>query len=522
MEGDENFSVLEKELVTKSSPESKLNMFINKSVKWLKKDKLNIYLVAVMLFAIAIRLYYFFAVGNQPLWWDELCYGSLAKNLISGNWNGTALISRESFIRPMLFPLVWAVLLFLKLPESIIRFTLEIIPSILSVFFVYLIGKEIYNKKVGIIAAFIFSTLWIHLFYSMRLLTNIPAMLFLFMGVYLFLIAIKKDLNYKYFFLSLFLLSIGTVIRYTSGMFFFLFLFMLFLEKKVYLKNKNFWISGLLGISPILIFFLINLFVYGNIFPALLSGDYVNTAELTSNPIGFHLLNFIFVYLKPLTFAFFLLGISLIIFELSLGYNLISKSKNFRKSLFLVIYLVLFYSFFVFYMRVAEDRWLLESSLALVIFAGYGLDFLYKYIKKYNKEIALIIILSLLVFGAYQQFTVAGPLIKQKQTSYLEMRQAFEWLKTTTPESTVILGSGIEPYAVYYAERNYETVPENESDLIQTISNSDYVLFHAFTPQSELLESYLSQNAQKVELVNAFFFDVQQQQPAVVIYKIKK
>src|SRR3989344_1878264 len=144
----------------------------DKVFAWLK-DPLNFSLVAVLLFAAGIRLYYFFLVGNQPLWWDEACYGSLAKNLLTHQWDGTQLIIGETHIRPMLLPIMWAALLFLKMPESVIRFTLELIPSILSVFFVYLIGKEVFNKRVGIISAFIFSVLWVHLFYTVRLLTHI-------------------------------------------------------------------------------------------------------------------------------------------------------------------------------------------------------------------------------------------------------------------------------------------------------------------------------------------------------------
>ena len=52
-----------------------------KIINWLKKPS-NLILVLVLIFAFALRLYYFILVKNQPLWWDEACYGILAKNFI--------------------------------------------------------------------------------------------------------------------------------------------------------------------------------------------------------------------------------------------------------------------------------------------------------------------------------------------------------------------------------------------------------------------------------------------------------
>ena len=73
-----------------------------------------------------------------------------------------------------------------------VRFFLEFAPSVISVFFVYLIGKEIYDKKTGLFSAFIFSVFWVHLFYTGRLLTNVPALPFLFLSIYFFTKSIKK------------------------------------------------------------------------------------------------------------------------------------------------------------------------------------------------------------------------------------------------------------------------------------------------------------------------------------------
>src|SRR3989344_8956176 len=115
------------------------NKYVVKFTAWLAGDKLNYVVAAVLIFGFLIRLYYFNLVGEQPLWWDEMAYVSLAKNYVMHQWDSTQLIIGETLIRPQLLPLLWALLLLFNLPEIYARFILEFIPSVLSVFFVYLI-----------------------------------------------------------------------------------------------------------------------------------------------------------------------------------------------------------------------------------------------------------------------------------------------------------------------------------------------------------------------------------------------
>ena len=102
-----------------------------------------------------------------------------------------------------------------------------------------------------------------------------------------------------------------------------------------------------------------------------------------------------------------------------------------------------------------------------------GISFCAGYIKKYSKILAIIFIIGILLFGAYQEYKQADPLIKSKETSYLQMKQAFEWIKANTPKENVIVGSGIEPYAVYYADREYTQLLFDPSNVSLT-GGSDY------------------------------------------------
>ena len=495
------------------------NSFKDKAINWLKEPS-NLALVAVMIFAIGIRFYYFWITKNQPLWWDELCYGSLAKNFITHAWDGTSLIISETHIRPLIFSYLWAFLMLFSLGEVANRFLLVFVPSVLSVFFIYLVGKEIYNKKVGLIAAAIFSVIWLNLFYNSRFLVHMLELCFLFSSLYFFVRATKSELNFKQFCLSLILLSLATLTRYQDGMVFFIYLIILLLGKKLYLNRLKFWYSGIIGLSPLLLFFLINFINYGSILPALFGGDYIKPAAETV-PFAFNLLNYIPIFLTTIFFIAFIMGFCYLLLEIFLGYNLFFKNQKLRNSLLLLLIMLVFFSFFIFFMRGAEDRWLFEVLSSLAIISAVGIDLCAKYIEKYSKWLGILFIIGVLIFGAYAQINYADSLIKQKKDSYLQMRQAFEWIKINTPEQSVILGAGIEPYAVYYSDRQYLQLPQNDSNGIG-LEKADYLVAHSFIPQTDYLNQYIQDNQKSLEPVNAFFFDTQKQQSAVIVYKINK
>jgi len=456
------------------------------------------------------------------LWWDEAAYGSLAKNFIlDGRWSDTYLIQHETFIRPLLFPILWAALLKIGFGEIGVRFLLQFLPSIIAVFFVYLISKELYGKKIALISTFIFSAIWVNLFYTARLLADNSALAFVFPSIYFFIKSQQPEFNAKYFGLSILLLSLATFMRYPIGVIFFAYLAFLFLTWRTdLLKNKKFWIAGLIGVLPILIFFVYNYANSGNIFPALLSGEYYgkDTGQPRA-PIAFNLLKFILVFLKTPFFVFFIVGAAMTLFELFVGYDLIAKKQKLKAHLLTSLLFIVFFSFFIFSVRGAEDRYFMPISITFVSIAGIGADFVYESVKKYNKQIALVVLLGVLAFGAYQEVKYADSIIKDKQQSFLYERKGFEWIKLNTPEDSTLLGRGTGPYAVYYAERKYleDVAKENISDM-NTI-DADYFIYNAYRPSPDYVLEYIQSNQTKWQPINGFFFDAQKTQPAFIVYK---
>jgi 4-amino-4-deoxy-L-arabinose transferase-like glycosyltransferase len=489
---------------------------IGKRVKnWLNQPQ-NMLLVAIVVLAFIFRIYFYVQTMSQPLWWDEACYGSLAKNLISHMWDGTSGIVGESAIRPLFFPFLWSVLLRLGSSEQMVRIVLELIPSLLSVLFIYLVGKELYGKMTGIISAGIFSVLWIQIFYSNRLMVHSIEVALVLISIYFFLVSIKSEFNPVKLSLSIFLLSLATLTRYTTGMIFFVFIILFFVDRKAtLLKKANFWGFAILGVSPLLIFFLVNLIRTGNIFPALLGGNYLNPTQ--SAPFAFSFLNYIPLYLQTVFFVFFIVGICLALFELVAGYNLISKNKKLQAHIFLFILLIIVCSFFVFYMKGGEDRYLLPAVASVVCFAAFGLFSIANFLKRYHSYLPVLFILIILVIGGYSQIKFTDSLINNKKDSYLQIKQSFEWIRLNSLSNSTILGSGIYPYAIYYAERNYEELPENISSSDFFSIKADYLILHGFAPQPPYLGEYM-QNQTKWQTLKVFYIDPAQTQPILIIY----
>ena len=151
---------------------------IQKGEFWKDKTKLLLLLILIGAFILRIK---FGALTSIPVWYDEGDYLTYAKELGKGldlhnNWNPR---------RPFLLPVLWAGFYFLGANEFVIRITLLVF-SLAGIYFTYLLGKEMYNKKTGLLASFFMSIFWLHLFFTGRLLTDVPSTTLMIAGFYFF------------------------------------------------------------------------------------------------------------------------------------------------------------------------------------------------------------------------------------------------------------------------------------------------------------------------------------------------
>jgi len=482
------------------------------------EKRINLLLGAIILFGAVIRIYLFNLVKTQAHWWDSLAYGSLAKNMIFHKWDEVPFIVHELVIRPPLFPLIWSWFLRMGASDSSLIFITGIVPSIISIFLVYLIGKEMYNAKIGLIAASFASVSWIHLFYSARAMTDVPSMCLVLASIYFFIKA-QDSISIKPWVISILSLSFAVLLRYSHAVVAFAYLaFLISTHRTKLIKNKNFWIGGLIGAIPLIIFVLINLVNYGSLLPA--GSEYSSSISENNQALAWYTIGFIkHILQEPLIYLFYL-GFILIVIKTTMSYGFILKQKETKMHLFNILLLLFVLSFYIFIIKASEDRYLLGLSSLLFILPAITISYIYDFTSKYKKEIASVLCIALVLWSAYAQFSFAKSLMLDKKESYRQMKDAYEWIKYNTPEDSIIIGDWGEPYIIYYADRDIQNWPDNLTFTNFTLK-ADYVVLTAVHQPNEKVVTYVNGLAEKGNLVvvKAFFFDAEQKQPAVVIYK---
>ena len=119
-------------------------------------------LISVLVFALAVRVYFLTKTWDQPLWWDATDYLNFAK-LIGQNLHLEAY-SPYPF-RTHLLSIIWGIMFKFGANEGTLRIT-QLLISVMGVFLTYLLGKEMYGETTGIISASLMAVFWQHLFFT--------------------------------------------------------------------------------------------------------------------------------------------------------------------------------------------------------------------------------------------------------------------------------------------------------------------------------------------------------------------
>jgi 4-amino-4-deoxy-L-arabinose transferase-like glycosyltransferase len=135
--------------------------------------------------AFFVRIAFILTLKNQFYFDDEYEYFKMVENFLSGK--GLIVSENLKAFRPPLYPLILSLLYFLKFNLLGIRIFQTIISS-LTVIFIYLLGKEIFDEKTGFFSSLISIFYPFFIFYTGFLLTET---LFVFLIVLTFFYLVK-------------------------------------------------------------------------------------------------------------------------------------------------------------------------------------------------------------------------------------------------------------------------------------------------------------------------------------------
>ena len=484
-----------------------------------------ILLLLILVFAFFVRFDYLTEYSDQGLWYDEGEYLLRAESIAFDDLEDPEGVAER---RPVLMPAIWGSILFLGGGEYSIKF-FQVLISVLTILFVYLLGKEAHSKNLGLIMAALLAISWIHIFFSIRIVLDEAALLFSVMAMYFFVRCCKNS-NWKDSVLAGVFTALAVMSFYIPLYLIPLFLVYLFFTKKFDMfKDKNFWYGVLAFVLALAPWLLWSYIVHGDPLFGLI--QYHGTGQIEEG-YDFGILGFFKVFpAVALTgmMIFFLIGLIKSLIDVGLSLDLIWNRKTKKLDfdvLFLGWLLIVPIALGIEIVHV-EQRYMFPAFIALFYFLGKGLlwlkDVIDKNLAEKSKEakyLSVILIILLLAYFAFAQLSYAEAAIGGSSSSFQQQREAGDWLSENMElEDNFVACSYVVVYQAY-AERQGYAFGMDVSLMDEVIEKYDpkYLVADAFTSDCAF-EEIVSRGDQFVQKA-IFYYDEAETQPIVVIYEV--
>jgi len=523
---------------------SKLNKFF---FGWIKDNYDKIFLVLLFL-AFIIRIWIFFKTMNQPIWWDAGDYLSAAKRWAGLNPN---MLDIWYYRRGFFWPLFGTIFFKTGLGEIGIRFFITLFSTGIVAVSYFLI-KKMFNKKLALLTTLCLTFSWILLFFSGRPLTNIPSAFFLLLFLLLFWKGYVLKEGDKFLYLSGIFYALAALTRMQNLMFLIpIFIFIFSREKFKFLKNKKLWITlgiFLLVMTPQLI---IHYQHFGNPVADLMK-YYLGIGGSQTGEIGAEIgqPSKLFSYITNLPYMLdgnekgyttlfalspiyilFVIGFFYFFIDLFLGFDKIFKDEKIQKRLFVLMWIVVIFILLGYITIAVEQRYVMETLPFLFLIAVFPLLKLGNFIKNKSKlsnkfifaSIAIVLMLLLI-----PNFLFGNNLIEAKKTSYLEVKQAGEWIKENSNLTDIVVTSSL-PQITYYSERivypfnlayRRDLEEKNETDFNEFVlkNHPRYLVISAYEVDYDWVFQYPEKHKNILVPVKVYY---KNEQPILVIYEFK-
>lgn len=431
------------------------------------------YKILLGLFVVAVTIRVPFVFVSPVKTWDETVYANLGYDLsnnpfeysfenngwsdfVPGAW------PKAGFRAPLL-PYTLSVLYFLKL-NFLVEILMPVVGAI-SIIFIFILAKEMFNEKVALYSSLFLTFLPLHVMYSGKILTGVFSTFFIILSVLCFWLGFEKGKS-KYKLLFGIFLGLSLLARYTLLWVIPIFPLYLIIKNRgvSFLRDKFLW-------SSVGLFLLVLLpwFTYGIIEYNTPLGPFIHALKAASYWGGTQPWYFFFQH------SLQMFSVLSIIFLVSLIF--IASNKGIRNNSSVSFLLLWFFIFFISAstMLHKEDRFLLPLAPPFVVISALFLE----KSRKYKKLMTLSIIL-LLICSISFQFVILRYLYNTKiNICFLRATQFLE----DTPENSVILTEE-SPIIYYYTKKETHFYPSPPSlpdlrNLVDSYYNGRpvYVLF---------------------------------------------
>ena len=233
-------------------------------------DKEKVYVIGIFFLTLTTGIT---ATFIDPLkWWDESVYANLGYDLSKNpldysfkNWGDKSLGAdwdKAGFRAPLL-PYTIS-LFYISGLEVMIRFIVPVISAI-GVIIVYLIGKELFNKRLALYASLFLAFLPVYAFFSGKILADILATMLMSISFLFFWKGFVNN-NNKYKYLTGFVTALAILAKYTAMILLpvYIVFFLAMKKHRRHILEKETWLAFaifLLALTPL---FLYSIHEYGN------------------------------------------------------------------------------------------------------------------------------------------------------------------------------------------------------------------------------------------------------------------
>jgi hypothetical protein len=425
--------------------------------------KINTTLLSILILTFIIRL----IIAWQPfqtliprIVMDDSFYGfSIARNIAMGNGITYNRVDSTNGFQPLWIFLITPIFMLSNINLAVnLVLTISTMLEVLTVFLIYKLASRYFNKKIGLLAAFLWAVNPLIMFHTLNGL-ELPLYIVMILSTLIFYDSINDKVNLKN------ILILGVLIGLTflsrgDGVFLFvaIFVHMLFFNKKV----KRSYPLVFLAITAIVVspWLLYSYFTFGTITQSSFLANYYASHGLIpfydfKPPEG---LGDVFAKISESSIRasgtlVHLFGV-VDLLELSLGTLLLipfllltiyAFTKNWKKAKLLVLFSILLLLFYAGYFWVINIRYIAPVMPLLIIFEAVGLMLLFDF----KKSVFFIVISYLvLVLG------VNG--LNQWTKGYLpwqgEIYKDAIWISQNTPQNAIVasFASGI---IIYFSNR---------------------------------------------------------------------
>jgi len=497
-----------------------------KIIEKIKENPILATLILIMIIGFFIRLDIYDINVNQSYWWDEADYLNTAKS-----WAGEGPHRDASSLRPPLFMFLISIFFYFGLSETTMRFFLILLPSTLLILVTYFLGKEIFNKKVGLIVAAITATAWNLLFNTTRVHLDVIATIFLLSSIIFFYKGyVKGEATRKNLIITGILFGIAystkeTVLTFLPAFF----IYILIKEKSNIFRNKNILyliLACLIVITPYMLYGLVQFDTPAPWFSTRFTSA---TQEYVDIPITMSCVNILKTSLNNLWFLILTIGfIASLKFVLQIEKTLKEPTKDkFRSEFFTILFFLTPFLIYTFVNRqCAEPRWIMPITIMGILIIGYILDKIYSRIKLKNKTLAVIIILAILAFGANEHIQQNKQIIEIKKDSFHELVEAGEFIRLTTPKDSTILAFRSHQELQYSCQREVLS-PEGKTpeELLNNLKKTKppYIVLSFYTPITEnhqWMIKFMIENQQIFKPIKTYGPLINNQIPIVTIFEV--